>query len=413
MLNRLILWLSLAGMILALHLWVQKARGFDQGCLGLDTHPATVAEGGCNDGALQASSHLFGVSNAAWGYALYFTLAFVSFAKIGAPSEWARRLHLLGEIAIVPALVYSGYLVFQMGFVAHTWCALCLGSAALIATIFALHAAVRLRGGFQPFDEPARTAEFRAAVAALFGAAGLLAGVLIFVNRLGTRPLDKGRTGAEMRRIVGDALPLYIDSAKLAQMRACHFDWDEPTLDLGEFVGPRTPFIGKPDGVPVIVFYDPNCPHCREYHAVFLRIVEKYKDRVRFTVLPRLLWDQSIPQAEALLLAEDPGKYFNLWQAMFDEQPGPWKGMSTVQIAGLFRRFGLDATDLDKRLAAMGPAVAALRNAARAAGVSVVPAVFVGGRRVWEYNRGEACMGTLIERMLSGEVAPVSGSKAH
>ena len=35
MLNRVILFLSLAGMILAIHLWIQHERNFDKGCWGL------------------------------------------------------------------------------------------------------------------------------------------------------------------------------------------------------------------------------------------------------------------------------------------------------------------------------------------------------------------------------------------
>jgi len=92
MINRLILWLSLAGMILALHLWIQKARGFDQGCLGLETHAVEVAEGGCASAGLEAGSHLFGVSNAAWGYAFYFGLALLSFGKIVTSASCRERV---------------------------------------------------------------------------------------------------------------------------------------------------------------------------------------------------------------------------------------------------------------------------------------------------------------------------------
>ena len=123
MINRLILWLSLAGMILALHLWIQKARGFDQGCLGL-SKPVFVVEKGCSEVSALPASHLLGVSNAAWGYAFYFGMALLSFAKIFATPHWARRLHVLGEIGVAVALLYSGYLVYQMGFVAHAWCVL-------------------------------------------------------------------------------------------------------------------------------------------------------------------------------------------------------------------------------------------------------------------------------------------------
>lgn len=408
MINRLILWLSLAGMILALHLWIQKARGFDQGCLGL-SKPAAVESGGCEEVGVLPSSHLLGVSNAAWGYAFYFALALLSFAKIVAGAGWTRRWHAASEIAVTLGFMYSGYLVYQMGFVAHAWCVLCLGSAGLVAVLFGLHVALRRRGGVQPLEEPARTGEFRLAVGALFAAMGVLVGVLIFVERLGTRPLDQGGTGKEIERIVGESLPVFIDAARLREMRACHFDGAAPTLDLAKFIGPATPFMGKADGVPVIVFYDPNCPHCAIYHPIFLRVMEKFQDRARFIVLPRLLWDASILQAQALKLAEGSDKYFALWQWMFERpKTGGGKGMTVAQIEGLFREMGLDASDLEKRLAAVRPAVLAAREQAERNRIDAVPAVYIGGRKVWSPNRSGDCMGTLIDRMLSDVVKPAA-----
>ena len=134
--------------------------------------------------------------------------------------------------------------------------------------------------------------------------------------------------------------------------------------------------------------------------------MEKYRDRARFTVLPRLLWEQSIPQAEALKLAEDSGKYFEVWEAMFAHQAGPRKGLGVAQIAELFHGLGLDTTDLEQRLAAQRPAVLAVRDEEKRAGIDSVPMVFIDGRRVWQFNRSEDCLGTLIERVSSGAVNP-------
>lgn len=408
MINRLILWLSLAGMILALHLWIQKARGFDQGCLGLETHGAVIDETeGCGQVSALPASHLLGVSNAAWGYAFYFGLALLSFAKIVMPGRWPRRLHALGEIAVAGAFVYSGYLVYQMGFVAHAWCVLCSLSATLVAALFVLHVVLRRRGGFTAVDEALRGQELGLAAGALFGAMGVLVGVLLFVDRLGTRALDEGSTGRELEQIIGQTLPVYIDAEKLAEMRACHFDWQAPTLKPGALTDPSTPFIGNPAGPEVVVFYDPNCPHCKAYDRVFRQVIEKFKDRARFTMLPRPVWDASIPQTEALKVAEGSGKYFELWEAMFERQPGPRRGMDVGQITALFQELGIDPTNVAGRLAAARPAVLAARARAKAAGINAVPAVYIAGRKVWSPNRSPECMTTLIERMLAGAVKPV------
>lgn len=402
MINRLILWLSLAGMILALHLWIQKSRGFDQGCLGLEK-PVRVAQGDCHEASELPASHLLGVSNAAWGYAFYFALALGSFVKILAPVAWARRLHHAGEAAVVLAAGYSGYLVYAM-IAAEALCVLCLTSAAIIATLLLLHVWLRRIGGFTPVVPEARVTELGLAGAGLFAATGVLVGVLLFVDRLGTRPLNQGNSRVEFERLVGESLPKFIDQAKLAEMRACHFDWNEPPLALEKFIGADTPFLGEPGAIPVLFFADPNCPHCAEYLAVFARLAEKNKTRYRFTIVPRVLWEQSVPQVAALKLAERSGKYFELWRIMFERQPGPRKSMSTEQLAGIFRELGLEASNLEQRLAAVVPAVRAASEEAKRSGINSTPAIYVGPRMVWMQNRSEECMNTLLERVASGQV---------
>ena len=398
--DRLILWLSLAGMILAIHLWVQKARGFDQGCLGLETHVAT-AEGGCTDHTLQAGSHLLGVSNAAWGYAFYFGLALLSFGKIVVPGSWARRLHVAGEVLVALAFVYSAYLLYFQAFVAQAFCVLCLTSIGLVTSLFVLHAALRLRGGFRPVTEVERATELGLASGALFAGMGVLVGVLVFVNRLGTRPLDDGSGAIEMRRIVGRMLPAYIDPKKMEPFLACHFDGMAPSLDVRKFIGPATPFLGKADGVPVILFVDPHCPHCRHFYPGYMKLVDKFQDRARFYILPRILWDSSLPAVAALKLAEPTGKYFDLWKLEFDNPGG--KSLTVEQLSGFYKTLGLAPADLAARIEAVRPQVLAERKQALGDGIDGVPSIYIGGRKVFGWNYSEECLATLIEGALAAQ----------
>jgi predicted DsbA family dithiol-disulfide isomerase len=193
-------------------------------------------------------------------------------------------------------------------------------------------------------------------------------------------------------------------------MRACHLDNDAPRLPEGKFTGPGTPYVGNLQGPEVIVFYDPNCPHCREFQATFRGVMERLKDRAHFTIVPRLLWDESIPQAAALKLAEGSGKYFELWQAMLDHQPGPHHGMSVDEIATLFREFGLDTQNLAQRLDAARPAVVAATAQARAAGINGIPAIFIDRYKVWGPNRSEACLSRLIDRVGRARAASSTGA---
>lgn len=399
-LQRLVLWLALAGMVLALHLWIQKSRDFDQGCLGLQKPVALAAEtdGGCREVSELPASHLLGVSNAAWGYAFYFTLAVLALAQLVVGPGWARRLHRLGEGLVAGAFLYSCYLVYQMAFVARAWCVLCSLSAALVTGLLLVHVLLRRKPASAPPTEPERAGEFRAALVAVFVAAGVLVGVLLFVDRLGTRPLDQGNTRREIEQLARGTLAQVIDAKKLREMLACRFETDAPRLDTGRLLPAALPFSGEGREVEVLVFYDPNCPHCRVYHAVFRRVMEKYRERARFAVVPVALWDASLPQIAALSLAETSGKYLELWQAMFDQPAGPRKGLDVAQIARLFRDLGLDATNLEARLAAQRPQVEAARARWRAAGVTGAPTVFINGRKVWPANRSEDCLGTLIEQ---------------
>lgn len=407
-LHRLILWLALAGMILAIHLWIQKARDFDQGCLGLDTHAlAWETDGGCREVGSLPASHLFGISNAAWGYLFYFALAALTFARGVAGSAWARRFHVIGEAAVAVAFAYSVRLVYEMVFVAESWCLLCLISAGLVTALAVLHVVLRWRGGWQPADEAARTAEFRVSVAALFAGAGLLVAVLVFVDRLGTRPLDRGSTGRTFERMMWESLPLYIDEERLHELRACRFDFSGPVLRPGVFTGPQTEYLGNPRGPEVVVFFDPNCPHCSAYYTEYRRMAARYSDRARFTVVPLLLWRESARQAAALTLAERTGKYFELWQAMFDHSPGHTRSLTVEQIAALFSSLGLDTRELAARLAVAEKEIARLHRLEQRAGLTRAPMLFVAGRLVWGGNRSAECLGTLFDRLDRGVVQPV------
>lgn len=402
MTNRLIFWLSLAGMILSLHLWIQKARGFDQGCFGL-SKPTLVEPDGCREVSDLPASHLLGVSNSAWGYAFYFGVALLAFAQIVATPEWVRRSHIASEVAVTLALLYSIYLLGAMA-VANSYCLLCLASTGLVTALFALHGVSRFRGRGLPSTEATRSRELAYASIGAFGASGLLVAVLLFVNRLGTRPLDQGIEGRELRRVVGRSLPYFIDGEKLYAMRACRMEWSIPPLDLHKFVGPTTPFIGKAGGVRVILFVDPNCPHCKEYITGFLQVAERLKDQARFAVLPRMIWEESAAQIAALKLAEGSEKYFALWQAMFDRQPGPHRSMTPLQIAELFRDLGLDVTNLDERIARLRPTVLGDAKVASAAGLDAVPLVYLEMRQVWRQNNSPECLAVLIDRVNSGVI---------
>jgi protein-disulfide isomerase/uncharacterized membrane protein len=330
----------------------------------------------------------------------------ISFAKIFVPDAWARRLHLLGEIAVLSGLIYALYLVYFQAFVAHAFCVLCLTTATLIATLFVIHLVLRIRGGFQPVAESVRGIELGYAGAALFGAVGLLVPLLFFVNRLGTRPLSD--VASELDQIIGEALPLYIDHDKLMELRPCKFDSDTPKIEVDKIAGPNAPFIGKADGIPVVTFDDPNCSHCQANYPGFLKLAEKYKDRAKFYVLPRMVWQYSLLQVEALELAKRQGKYFEMWQLLFDHPHQ--QGMEFPDIEALFHDLSLPTDNLAARLAAVEPDVSAQQHRTLEAGVGSTPSIYIEGIKVYPYNKGPECIDTLIHQKIAPDQPAASAA---
>jgi uncharacterized membrane protein/protein-disulfide isomerase len=400
-LERAILGLALAGMVLSVHLWIQKARDFDQGCWGVFKPTALDPADGCAGVALLPASHLLGISNAAWGYAFYFGVALASFARLAVGPRVGLVLHRARALATGAAFFYSAYLIGQMAFVARAWCVLCLLSAALVTALTLLQGMLHRRGGFAAIDDAERPRELAWAALAGMGAIGVLTAVLLFVNRLGTRPLGDGSTGHDLEAAIGRTLPQFIEAEKLAEMRPCRFDAGAPALEVRRLLDDATPFLGAADGVEVTVFLDANCPHCRAYYPTVRRLIDRHAARAQFALVPVVLWDESVGAAAAVRLAGRAGKALAVWDALFARELPPKGELREEELRRLLREAGVDAPDVAARLAAERGAAETMRTRLRAAGVRHAPALYVGGRRVWGPSRGEECVGRLIEQAAS------------
>lgn len=383
-------------MVLAIHLWVQKARGFDQGCLGLQK-PVMVVDSGCREVSELPSSHLLGVSNAAWGFAFYTGIALLSLARLAASPSWFGRLNWVTVGCTGAGVLYSGYLVVAMLQSAAGVCLLCLCSAVLVTILFVLAVVLWRRERGQPLADAERLRELCFALLGIFFAGATLVGVLVFVNRLGTRPLDQGSSAHELQSIVGRALPLFIDEQRLREMQACRFDpWLEP-LDLDKLVPRKLPSLGRQDGLTMAIFYDPSCPHCADHYPQMRALAERQKERLRMVIIPRLIFDRSLVPIAALRLAEPSGKYYELWDRLLASPAADDAGAPGVpQIAEHFRALGLDVTALEKRLADAQAEVLAETRRLSSAGISGTPTVLIGGHRVLSGSLSPSCLERLI-----------------
>lgn len=378
MLNRAVLFLALIGMVVALHLWVQKERNFDRGCWGLGTAGASAPAGGCQDPKLQQASYLFGVSAATWGYLFFAVIAALAFAKIGLPPVAARRCHDFSEIAVACALPYTIYLVIFQTFVAHAFCPLCLVSSTLVLLLLVVHVLIWKRGGFVPIAEPDRVQEIGYASVLTFGGATALIAVLVFVDQIATRRIEPGAfAGAAGGRP---------DAAHRVP----------PTLDIQQWTGPETPALGTSRQVVVATFFDPNCPHCESVYSTILNLADHYKNTATFYIFPRILWDYSILQVQGLEVAKQQGKYFEMWRLQFAHQRRG--GLKEEDLKALFADLGIKTDDLSTRLAAVRTGVLELREKARLAGINSTPTIFINGVWVNDENRSWDGLARLIER---------------
>jgi uncharacterized membrane protein/thiol-disulfide isomerase/thioredoxin len=345
MLNRTTFLFALLGMIVALHLWIQKERNFDHGCWGLGETNAPLALEGCRDPALQRFSTLFGVSTAGLGFVFFATVATLSFGKSVLKENAARICHTVSEFLCAGAACYAAFLTYYQIGVARTYCPLCLVLSTLIFVLAAIHLSQRFGRGFVPVSEDRRFNELASVAMMSFGGIALAAIPLLIA----------GNVGAGAR-----------PSSKPA-----------PRLVASDWVRPDNAVLGTRGGASIVAFLDPNCPHCKDVYATIEQLAKEYERDASFAVIPRVLWQRSMLQGQALELAAKQGKYYDLWRLQFEKRKP--EGMGLDDLKELMASLQLETGDLKANLDAEKDAVAELRSKASKAGITSTPTVFVNG----------------------------------
>jgi len=156
-------------------------------------------------------------------------------------------------------------------------------------------------------------------------------------------------------------------------------------------------------------FFDPNCPHCQRFKPVMDKVMAKYGDQVRYYKQPLPLWPFSRPQVQAILLAKEKGKYYEMIDAQLTSPNAGKGGMTTDQIVSLAEDVGIDPDWMRSSLQSntKQAAVNRLPYEARQAGVNSTPTLAIGQKVVG--SRSPSCIGKLLEQELSsGEQATSS-----
>lgn len=187
-----------------------------------------------------------------------------------------------------------------------------------------------------------------------------------------------------------------------AQAQSCSFSG---TLDVNpEQLATNEPVRGNPDAdLLVTEFFDPNCPHCKQFHPVTQTMLEQYGDRIRFFKQPVPLWQFSREQMRAIFLAKEKGAYYEMIDAQLESPHAGKGGMTTDQIVALADEIGLDPDRFREQLTAgaQRSTVNRLPYEARKAGIESTPTLAIGKKIVG--NRSAACIGQLIEQELEAQ----------
>jgi len=151
----------------------------------------------------------------------------------------------------------------------------------------------------------------------------------------------------------------------------------------------------------LVEFFDPNCPHCQRFHPVMNQVLSQHGDQIRFFMQPVPLWAFSRQQMQAIFLAKEKGKYYEMIDAQHTSPYAGKGGMTTGQIVALAEEIGIDPEWMRERLnsSAKRAAVNRLSYEARQAGIESTPTLAIGKKII--SNRSAACIGQMIELELS------------
>ena len=154
----------------------------------------------------------------------------------------------------------------------------------------------------------------------------------------------------------------------------------EPYRVEVDAVGPSK---GAGDSAPVTIveFSDFECPYCKQVNPSLEKAVAEYGDKVRlvFRQFPLTnIHPKAVKAAEASLCAEDQGKFWEVHDAMFEDQ----KNLDVDNLKTIAANLELDVEAFNECLDSgrYNDQVAADLRAGASIGVSGTPAMFVNGR---------------------------------
>lgn len=389
--------LALVGVLVVVHLWIQQGRGFDRGCIGFATSEAVEASFDCEAVVQSGAGTLFGISNTVLGLGFYLLVAALTAVAAIRRTADVGSLKLARAVLVTLGVLYSAWLVYYQATAVGGYCALCLISAGVVATIFVVHLVDARKPASRPTSENASA--MKKPISLYAGLAALtvvLAGAdVAYFASLPDTPSEVA---------VLPESPSGTPATPAAQADCTYNPDIAPVTDWRELVSFADPTKGNPEApVTVITYFDPNCPHCRTLHPIMEQVVEDHHEDARFVFKPFPLWQHSVAQVHALYAAAQEGKFFEMMQRQFDLQRT--EGLSLEVLSQVASDIGMNSAAMETRIDAGLYSNLIMRDRERAmeAGVRSMPAVLINGRFVDGFSRTRACLGTLIEQAAPNE----------
>ncbi len=387
----LLFGLALLGMLDVVHLFIQQNREFEDGCLGLTSLGSAGSTFDCAAVTTGPGSELFGISNITWGFGFYLLVAGLTvlvFSSEPAIREWIQggRTGLLAG-----GFLYSGYLTYlQLGQIG-AFCALCLVSA-VIATLLLGTQVVLLASSSASTTSPmsSRLVKRQIALFVYFVAAALvLAGTdLVYFDGWQTPSESARASAASLSPKAPEECELETSKSPVREKGASLVNFQDITKGNGE------------SGVTVIEYFDPNCPHCKDFHQIMKKLVKAHSEDVRFVYKPFPLRQSSLPEIQALYVAAQSGKFSEMLDAQYARQGR--SGISMGDLRAIASEIDMDPDVLSNRVKNNEYRDQVLKQRKRAvkAGVDSTPTVLVNGHFV--KTRTSECLNTFIERAKNG-----------
>ena len=190
------------------------------------------------------------------------------------------------------------------------------------------------------------------------------------------------------------------EDAPIRVVEECEFASDIPVVeDYLRLITFADPYKGNYDAdVTVIEYFDPNCPHCKTLHPIMNEVVASNSTDARFFMVPFVLWQYSVPQAEALFVAGQDGKYFEMLDAQYEHQKAG--GLSIEELVQIAGDIGLDKEVFRSRMekGMNRTMILTRRQEISELGIRGTPSVMINGKFVASGSKSLTCINELIQK---------------